>query len=563
MVGNRIGHSTHTIEILGESSPSVAGPAIIRPDHLALSSSRLPRIRSRLVSKLQFGYGSTEREMSSRIMSLSSLVHRICFLPLFLCLQTSLIGQTGREQTASITSALQTHEFDRALELLATALHGAPNNPQLWMFQGLAFSGKRDSKSALASYQHALKLSPDYLPALEGAAQIQYDAGSVGAIPLLKRVLTIQPNDVTSHAMLAVLAEKNGDCPTAVKHFSEAGQALESQPEALQGYGACLLKLKRMDEATQVFQQLLASRPDDPRCRQALAAVQLAAEKPQDALGTVQPLLTSSADVGTMQLAAAIFEANKDTPNAVRILRDAIVKDPSDTALYVDFAELAIDHQSFQAGVEMIDAGLKLQPDAANLYLARGVLYVQLAEYQKAESDFERAEQLDPTMGMSAAAQGMLANEQNQNDPAQALAKVRAKLLKKPDDAFLLYLQAAILSKMAAEPGTPEFRQGMESAKRSVKLQPSLTAAHNLLAKYYLDAGENALAAQECRMVLQQSPSDQSALYHLVIALRKSGKQAEIPDLLKKLAKARQESTKQEGERNRYKLVVAPANRRE
>ena len=80
------------------------------------------------------------------------------------------------------------------------------------------------------------------------------------------------------------------------------------------------------------------------------------------------------------------------------------------------------------------------------------------------------------------------------------------------------------------------------------------------LAKYYLDSGQNALAAKECRMVLEQSPSDQSALYHLVMALRKTGDQAEIPDLLKRLAKARQDATKEEGERNRYKLVVAPSS---
>jgi tetratricopeptide (TPR) repeat protein len=190
--------------------------------------------------------------------------------------------------------------------------------------------------------------------------------------------------------------------------------------------------------------------------------------------------------------------------------------------------------------------------------MARGVLYVQLADYQKAEGDFERAERLDPSLGMSTAAQGLLANEQNQNNPAQALAIVKDKLAKKPNDAFLLYLEGAILSKMGTEPGSAEFRHGLESAKRSVKLQPSLTAAHNLLAKYYLDAGENVLAAEECRTVLQQTPSDQSALYHLVIALRKSGKPAEIPDLLKRLAKARQDATKQEGERNRYKLVVSP-----
>ena len=490
-------------------------------------------------------------------MKLGIFVQRVCLLPLFLSFEAASRTQTANEQIASITSALRAGEFDKALDLLQPSLHGAPNNPQLWMFQGLAFSGKKDSKSALISYRRALNVSPDYLPALEGAAQIEYEAGAADAIPLLDHILRLRPSDVTSHAMAAVLAERDGNCESAVKHFSQAGSALESQPEALQGYGVCLLKLKQTNDAVRVFQQMLMSRPHDVHCRRALGAAQLAAEKPEDALATLKPLLDAGGDVTTMRLAAAAYEASKDTPNAVKVLRDAIVKDPSQTGLYVDFAELAMDHQSFQAGVEMLNSGLKLQPDAAQLHMARGVLYVQLADYEKAEHDFERAEQLDPSMGMSTAAQGLLANEQNQSNPAQALATVRAKLVKKPDDAFLLYLQGAILSKMGAEPGSAQFRQGLESAKRSVKLQPSLTAAHNLLAKYYLDAGENRLAAQECRTVLRQTPSDQSALYHLVIALRKNGNPAEIPDLLKRLAKARQDATKQEGERNRYKLVVA------
>ena len=67
-------------------------------------------------------------------------------------------------------------EFDRALQLLQPALQSAPGNPQLWMFQGLAYSGKGDQKAALSSYQKALKFSPDYLPALEGAAQLEYDS---------------------------------------------------------------------------------------------------------------------------------------------------------------------------------------------------------------------------------------------------------------------------------------------------------------------------------------------------------------------------------------------------
>jgi len=272
----------------------------------------------------------------------------------------------------------------------------------------------------------------------------------------------------------------------------------------------------------------------------------------------LQPLLGSDPDASTMQLAAAVYEANKDTPNAVKILREAIVKDPQKVPLYVDFADIAMSHQSFQAGIEMLNAGLNSQPKAAELYLARGVLYVQLADYEKAESDFEKAEQLDPHQALSAAAQGMVAEEKNQNDPDRALVTVRAKLAKKPADGFLWYLQAAILSQKAPAPGSADFQLGLRSAKKAVTLQTSLSAAHNVLAKFYLDSGEPALAAKECRLVLQQSPTDQTALYHLVLALRKTNGQSEIPDLLKRLAKARQQATREEGERNRYKLVVSP-----
>jgi tetratricopeptide (TPR) repeat protein len=207
----------------------------------------------------------------------------------------------------------------------------------------------------------------------------------------------------------------------------------------------------------------------------------------------------------------------------------------------------------------MIEAGLRLQPAAAELYLARGVLYVQMAQYDKAEADFEKAEQLDPQQGLSAVAQGLVAEERNQNNPDEALATVRTRLAKKPGDAFLWYLQAAILSQKAPDPGSAEFQQGLASAKKSVALDPSLTVAHNVLAKFYLDSGQYALAAKECRLVLEQSPADQTALYHLVVALRKTNQQAEIPDLLKRLAKVREDATREEEERNRYKLVVSSA----
>src|SRR5579863_5583060 len=99
-------------------------------------------------------------------MKLSLRAYKICLFFFFSALPVGISGQTSNELPGSITSALQGRDFQRALQLLGPALEKSPRNPQLWMFQGLAYSGGGDSKSALTSYKHAITISPDYLPAL-------------------------------------------------------------------------------------------------------------------------------------------------------------------------------------------------------------------------------------------------------------------------------------------------------------------------------------------------------------------------------------------------------------
>ena len=142
---------------------------------------------------------------SGRISKISSW----CIL--FFAVRPLILGQSINNDVASVTSALRSHEYDSALDLLKPALKTSPGSAQLWMLQGLAYSGKGDQKSALDSYEAALKISPDYLPALEGAAQLEYQAGRQDAVPFLERILKSRPQDMTTHAMLAVLAFKKGD----------------------------------------------------------------------------------------------------------------------------------------------------------------------------------------------------------------------------------------------------------------------------------------------------------------------------------------------------------------
>jgi len=490
---------------------------------------------------------------SQRELSAVRVPIRLAVLVALFSAGSFVAAQITVDRIGAVTSALRAGQFDKALQLLQPKLEQNPKNAQLWTLRGLALSGKGDKREALGAFHRALGVTPDYLPALEGAAQIEYDSASKDAVELLQHILALRPHDPTSHAMLAAVAYRKGDCATAVRHFRESGPLLDSQPGALQDYGACLVRLKEVEKAVTVFSRVL-TQSNDAGARLRLASVQMMAQRPKEAVETLQPLLEeNTVDTEVLELAAMAHEASGNTPEAVRVLRQAILSNPHDVNLYLDFANVSIDHQSYQVGVDMINAGLEAEPKAAELYVARGILYVQLAQYDQAESDFAKADAIDPNQSIGSAAEGLAAVQKN--DPEHALATVQSKLANKPKDAFLLYLQADILTQRGPEPGSPEFRQATESAKKAVALRPSLAAAHDVLAKLFLQAGESDAAIDESRRALSSDPKDQTAIYHLIQASRKSGRKGDIPGLLKRLADLRMEGTREEAERNRYRLV--------
>src|SRR5215469_1737734 len=199
---------------------------------------------------------------------------RVCIGALLVA-SSLLIAQTTADQVASVTSALRAGQFDIALELLQPQLQENPKSAQLWTLDGIALSGKADKKKALTAFRRALEISPNYLPALEGAAQIEYEDGGKDAVALLERVLASHPGDPTSHAMLAVLNYRSGNCKAAIPHFEKSGALLESQPGALVAYGDCLVQAKETEKAIPIFSRAVSQSNDDADIRCHLAAAQL------------------------------------------------------------------------------------------------------------------------------------------------------------------------------------------------------------------------------------------------------------------------------------------------
>ena len=246
-------------------------------------------------------------------------------------------SQQGSTMT-EIQSLIRSKQYDRAVVLTSANLEKTPMDYHLWTVQGIALSLKGDTSRALDSFDQAIHLAPTYTPALKAEVQVLFQSGDKRAIPLLETILKADPRDLTAHEMLANLERRSGDCVSANEHFQLAGEAIGNHRESLEAYGYCLFETKQPEKAIPVFEQLAAILPDRTYPKYDLAVVQVAGKQYEAAIKTLEPLLTDDQkDPDLLSLASQAYEATKNTPRAVALLRQAIVLEPEDAWLLCGF----------------------------------------------------------------------------------------------------------------------------------------------------------------------------------------------------------------------------------
>jgi tetratricopeptide (TPR) repeat protein len=470
---------------------------------------------------------------------------------LCMCASVAAQAQGSKTSVASIEALIRSHEYSQALDATKSALHENPRDFRLWTLEGIVLSIQGDKQSALTAFEKALSVSSKYSPALKGKVEILYEAQDKRAIPALEAILSADPEDETAHERFAMLEEKQGNCQAANKHFLLSENMTQTHPQSLEAYGYCLVQTKQPEKAVQVFEQFSALLPEKTYPKYNLA-VALADTKQNDAaLRVLDPLLVADqSDPDVLSPASEAYESTGNTPKAVALLRQAIVLSPATLSYYVTFARLCLDHDYFQVGIDMLNAGLTHVSNDPSLYIARGMLYAQLAQYDNAEADFNKADQLDSDQSLGSYFSDLA--EISRNNPDKALSDVRSQLRVHPDSPSLHYLQAKLLWNRSGATN-----EAITSALQALKLKPDMVEARDLLANIYIETEKYDLAMEQCWLALKYAPSDQGAMYHLIIALRHSGPevQREIPVLVKQLSDLKQSARQLETEQKTFKLV--------
>jgi tetratricopeptide (TPR) repeat protein len=466
-----------------------------------------------------------------------------------------LFSQTAQPDTSHVVDLLRERQYQQALDSVGPLLAEHPHDCHLLSLRGIALSSLKKDVEAERSFRDALKSCPENLLALEGAAEIEYARRQSDAEPLLEHILAIRPQDVTAQAMLASFYRGRGNCKAALPHF-EASQALfASRPDFQQGYAFCLADTGQYARAADAYKAVL-EKVQDETARYNLALVQWKLNDAKGALDTLRPELTADSNETVLALGSRLAEESGDTPLAVNLLRSAILASPKDLANYLEFAQIAFNHQSFQVGIDMVNAGLTQLPNAAPLYVVRGVLEMQFLQSDRAIADFERAHRLAPQLSLAMDAVGIVESQQYKQEAALNLFEKQAKL--HPADSLLQYLYAEALSNASA--GSDATHKAIQAALHSVAIDPGYAPAHELLALLWLRANQPQRAAEQAEAALKIRPDDDAALYQEIMARRRLGQTAQVQVLVKQLTAIRSQNAGKEKEKHHYVLQEKPGS---
>jgi len=457
--------------------------------------------------------------------------------------------------SARIAEALRAGRAEEAIKLAEEWIYTEPADPRPPTLKGIALSQLDRPEDAILAFEAALALQPSYLPALQGVAEIEFRLGRPTARMRLERIVALQPGNPTAHAMLGVLAYAARDCSKALEHFDRGSAAVEADPETLRQRAECNFEAGRHGAAAEDFRQLVDSASGGPHGRHNLGLALNEAGRHAEAVDVLQVAVKSVTvpDIDTLTLLAEAQRAALDPEGALETLQRAVRLYPRNEGLYVQLAEVCIEHGAYDLGLEITEVGDRNVSDSHRILTMRGILLAELGRYEEAEAAFESAIARDPDAKSATVGLSLTLEKTGRADESLDVLRERAE--RDPTDAVSRFFFAQALIKRGVTVGSPAFDEALEALSIATQHLPLEAPPRIELGKLYLKAGQPERAIPILEQAVGLAPADRQATYNLMIALRRVGRAEDASAMASRMREQLERAKGEEVQRNRFRLV--------
>ena len=290
-------------------------------------------------------------------------------------------------------------DFDKALAAVETLEKKQPNNPLTHNVRGAVYVGKRDIKAARLSFERALAIQANYLPAASNLARLDLaeknpsaaknryeaivakDSTNDGAllalaqiqsltsaapaevVATLERAIKANPNSVQARVALASFYTRQADGKSALGAAQAAVAALPNEPRVIEALGSAQVNAGEFSPAIETFNKLVRMQPESPYPLMRLASAQYAAKSVDAAIATLRKAIAIKPDL--LEAQREIIGAQIASGRADDALKEAIAIQKSRPSEAIGFAaegDILSSQKRFAEAANAYAEGSKRQP---------------------------------------------------------------------------------------------------------------------------------------------------------------------------------------------------------
>jgi tetratricopeptide (TPR) repeat protein len=451
-------------------------------------------------------------------------------------LKTAIKLDPQSEEAVTTLALLYTDEGDTAHALqVLSSVPDAARSAKLYAALGATYEQRKDYKSAIDAYKHAIMLDRDNLDAIRGLAENLLNDGQIdAALDQYKVIADANPEDAQTYLRMSEIYRRQGKYDQALDNLKKAETMVPDALEVPYNTAVVYQAQGRYDDAAKLLQDLIkktekpeASYSQSDRNNRAIFIERLGMvyrdqENYTAAVDTFRkmlPLGDENARTGYQDIIDTYREA-KQWPQATAVAKEAAQKMSDDRSLRMVLDAQLADTGDADKALADVRSLLKGTPEDREVYIALAQINTRLKRWSDAEQALDKAESLSTKpedKEYAAFLRGSTYEHQKRYDEAEA--EFKKVLAADPQSAVTLNY----LGYMNADRGV-HLEESLAYIRQAVSLEPSNGAYLDSLGWVYFRLGKYDLAEQNLTKASLRMGSDPTVQDHLGDLYQKTGR---------------------------------------
>jgi putative PEP-CTERM system TPR-repeat lipoprotein len=361
-------------------------------------------------------------------------------------------------------------DLEQASAQIAAIRKISKEDGRAYFFEALIASQRGDLAAARTAIQQVLKRSPEHVPSLLLAGEIEFRSKQFNqAQDYFQRTLKNAPGLPYAERMLAATYLRLGSPARAVEVLQPALSRGSRDPQLMTVAGEAYLAVGDFPKAAQYFAQTTTLDPKNAAVRTRLGQVRF---------------------------------AEGDTEGAIRDLEAASAMDPNVSPADLALIANLLRQKQFDQALTAVGRLEQKQPNTALVYNLKGLVYLSKGDLGTARANFERALQIQADF--LPAVNNLAQIDRLENKPEAARKRFQALLEKDPKNELAMLGLAELLQSLGGDPSEIE-----SLLKQAVVANPQSINVRVALVTFYIRKGDGKqalLAAQEANTAMPNDP---------------------------------------------------------